>query len=67
MLKKKIILIFFILISLMNPSYASVKEKIINNLIGTDNLTFDFKQTISKKTEKGSCIIKYPKKNLLCL
>ena len=62
MLKKKIILIFFILISLINASYASVKEKIINNLIGTDNLIFDFKQTISKKTEKGNCIIKYPKK-----
>jgi len=37
MVRKKIILIFFILISLINPSYASVKEKIINNLIGTDN------------------------------
>ena len=63
---KKIILIFFFLLNIIQPLYASIKEKIINNLIKTDNLTFDFKQTIDKKTEEGSCIIEYPKK-IFCL
>ena len=63
---KKIILIFFFLLNIIQPLYASIKDKIINNLIKTDNLTFDFKQTIDKKTEEGSCIIEYPKK-IFCL
>ena len=49
---KKIILIFFFLFSLVKPLFASIEEKIINNLIKTENLTFDFKQTIGKKTEE---------------
>ena len=63
---KKIILIFFFLFSLVKPLFASIEEKIINNLIKTENLTFDFKQTIGKKTEEGHCIIEYPKK-IFCL
>ena len=59
---KKIILAIFFLLSLIEPLYASVKDQIINNLIKTNNLTFDFKQTIDKKTEEGNCIIEYPKK-----
>ena len=62
MSKKKIVLIFFTLINLINPLYASIKQEIINNLIKTDNLIFDFKQTISEKTENGNCTIEYPKK-----
>ena len=62
---KKIIAIclFF---SFFNPLQAALKEEIILNLKKTSNLTFDFKQTIDKKTEEGNCIIEYPKK-IYCL
>ena len=54
---------FFILFLLIhNPSYASIKEKIIENLKQTDNLSFKFKQTIDGKDETGNCVIEYPKK-----
>ena len=59
---KKIILIFFFLCNLINSLHASIEDKIINNLIKIDNLTFSFKQTIGKKTEEGNCTIEYPKK-----
>ena len=59
---KKIVLLFFFLFNLIKPLHASVEEKIINNLIKTENLTFNFKQTIDEKSEEGSCIIEYPKK-----
>ena len=59
---KKIVIVFFFLFNLTNQLYASTKDKIINNLIKTNNLSFNFKQTIGKKTEEGNCIIKYPKK-----
>ena len=63
------LIIFFILF--ISKTYASPKEKIINNFIKTNNLSFDFKQTIQKnheeygnieiKEETGNCIIEYPK------
>ena len=59
---KKIILSFFFLFNLIEPLYASIEDQIINNLIKTENLTFNFKQTIGKKTEEGNCTIEYPKK-----
>ena len=59
---KKIFLTFFFLLNIVEYSHASVKDKIINNLIKTENLTFEFKQTINEKTEEGNCIIEYPKK-----
>ena len=64
-MKKKIVVIclFF---SFFNPLQAALKEEIILNLKKTNNLTFDFKQTIDKKTEEGNCIIEYPKK-IYCL
>ena len=62
---KKILLIFFFLLNIIEYLHASEKDKIINNLIKTENLTFEFKQTINEKTEEGSCIIEYPKK-LFC-
>ena len=55
---KKIILIFFFLFILIKPLYASIEDKIIKNLIKTDNLTFNFKQTINEKTEEGKYIPK---------
>ena len=58
---KKIFTIFF-LFYLIAPLNAAVKDQIILNLKKTKNLTFNFKQTIGKKTEEGNCIIKYPKK-----
>ena len=65
LMKKKIIVIYFFL-SFFYPLEAALKDEIILNLKKTNNLTFDFKQTIDKKTEKGSCIIEYPKK-IYCL
>jgi len=59
---KKIILTFFFILNIVEPLFASVKDQIINNLIETNNLTFNFKQTINEKTEEGNCIIEYPKK-----
>ena len=58
---RKILLIFFI-INFNNFSFGSIKEKIINNLQNTDNLSFDFEQNINGKIERGNCIIEYPKK-----
>ena len=55
------ILIFFYPINI----FASSKELIINKLNETDNISFKFIQKIGKKTEKGDCIISYPKK-ILC-
>ena len=63
---KKIILIFFFIFNLTKLSHASIEEKIINNLLKTNNLTFNFKQTIGEKTEEGNCTIEYPKK-IFCL
>ena len=43
-------------------SFASVKNNIILNLKDIKNISFDFEQTINNKSEKGICIIQYPKK-----
>ena len=59
---QKIILIFFFILSFIKPLHSSNKEKIINNLLNINNIAFNFKQTIDEKTEKGNCIIEYPKK-----
>ena len=64
MTKKIIVICLFF--SFFNPLQAALKEEIILNLKKTNNLTFDFKQTINKKTEEGNCIIEYPKK-IYCL
>ena len=41
---------------------ANNKEKIIENLNNTENLSFEFEQNINGKIETGNCKIKYPKK-----
>ena len=41
---------------------ANIKDKIKLNLKKTNNMTFNFEQTIDDKTEKGKCILQYPKK-----
>ena len=53
-----ILLFFFITIK----SNAEIKEKIIQNLINTNNLDFKFEQNINGKIENGNCTIEYPKK-----
>ena len=59
MLKVIIILLFF---SFYLPGNSSPKDKIISQMKLTNNLNFNFKQTINDKSEDGKCIIEYPKK-----
>jgi outer membrane lipoprotein-sorting protein len=54
--------IIFIILNFYTPTFSSTKEKIISQMMLINILSFDFVQTIDKKNEKGSCIIKYPKK-----
>ena len=56
------VLILFFILNFDNFASASIKEKIILKLEQTNNISFNFKQTIGKKSEDGNCIIKYPKK-----
>tara|TARA_B100000745_G_scaffold83106_1_gene51944 strand:- start:72 stop:662 length:591 start_codon:yes stop_codon:yes gene_type:complete len=68
---KSSIYLIIIFIILTSKIFASPKEKIINNFITTNNLSFNFKQIIKKnhedfgnveiKKETGNCVIKYPK------
>ena len=57
----KILIIFFIL-SFYKPVFSFTKEDIISQMQLTNNLSFNFIQTINDKSENGKCIIKYPKK-----
>ena len=57
----KILIIFFIL-NFYNPVFSSSKEKVISQMQLTNNLSFNFTQTIDNNDENGKCIIKYPKK-----
>ena len=57
----KVLIIFFTL-SFFNSALSSIKEKIISQMRLTNNLSFDFIQTIDDKEESGKCVIKYPKK-----
>ena len=58
-------LIIFLMLNFYNPVLSSAKEKIISKMKVTDNLSFNFIQKISDKSENGKCIIKYNKK-LFC-
>ena len=58
---RKSILILFFLLSVTETS-ASIKNKIIQNLENTNNLTFNFEQNINDKIENGKCTLSYPKK-----
>jgi outer membrane lipoprotein-sorting protein len=57
----RILFIFFIL-NFYSPVYSLAKEEIISKMRLTNNLSFNFIQTIDNKNEDGKCIIKYPKK-----
>ncbi len=65
MISKLFIIFIFYFFFLINAQ-ASIKNIIINNLKKTKNLSFEFEQNINEKTEKGKCIIQYPKK-IYCL
>jgi outer membrane lipoprotein-sorting protein len=58
---KKFILFYF-LILFTTETKAQIKEKIIQNLLNTKNISFNFEQNINGKIEDGNCIIQYPKK-----
>ena len=58
----KKILVVFLIINFSNTASGSIKENIINNLVNTRNLNFNFEQNINDKTETGNCTIEYPKK-----
>ena len=57
----KVLIIFFIL-NFYNPAFSSAKERVISQMQLTNNLSFNFIQTIDNKNENGKCIIRYPKK-----
>ena len=57
----RVVTVFFIL-NFYNLAFSSSKEKIILKMKQTNNLSFNFIQTIDEKKENGSCVIKYPKK-----
>ena len=59
MLKVIIILLFF---NFYLPANSLPKDKIISQMQLTNNLSFNFIQTIGDKSENGKCIIQYPKK-----
>ena len=58
---KKFIIIFFLII-FTTETKAKIKEKIIQNLLNTNNISFNFEQNINGRIENGNCIIQYPKK-----
>ena len=56
------VLIIFLILSFYSPVFSSTKEKIISQMQLTNNLSFNFIQTINSKNENGKCVIEYPKK-----
>ena len=59
-MKNNLIILIF-LFSIVDAS-ASIKEKIIQNLKTTKNLTFKFEQNVSGKIENGHCSLLFPQK-----
>tara|TARA_Y100000591_G_scaffold317235_1_gene326707 strand:+ start:311 stop:862 length:552 start_codon:yes stop_codon:yes gene_type:complete len=58
---KKILLIY-LFIGINSYALGSIKDNVINKLIKTKNLSFNFEQNINGKIDKGNCIVEYPKK-----
>ena len=52
--------IFFLYQLFISICLADLQKDIIDKLTATKTLTFDFKQKISDKEERGNCFIKYP-------
>ena len=59
-MNKYFIILFLILLN--NKTAADIKENVIQNLINTKNISFNFEQNINGKIENGNCIVQYPKK-----
>ena len=55
-------LIFLFLLFSITEASAKIKERIIQNLEATNNMTFNFEQNVNGKTENGHCAISYPQK-----
>ena len=55
-------LIIFVIFNIYSLAFSSEKNQIIFKIKNTNNLSFNFIQTIDEKKENGKCIIKYPKK-----
>ena len=62
MIKKKLFLFHIIFIYLLyaTVAFADLRKNLINELISTKTLSFNFKQKIAEKEEIGNCFIKYP-------
>ena len=62
MIKKKLFLFYIIFIYLLSATvtFADLRENLVNKLISTKTLSFNFKQKIAAKEEMGNCFIKYP-------
>ena len=58
---KKIFFFLIVFTLSSQKSFSSPKEKIINNFIKINNISFEFQQRIDDKIEVGKCYIKYPK------
>ena len=56
------IIIILLLLNFYVPAKSSPKDKVISQMKITNNLSFNFVQTIGDKNEDGKCIIEYPKK-----
>ena len=59
-MKKSLLIVFLILLT--NKATAEINENIIQYLINTNNVSFNFEQNINGNIENGDCIIQYPKK-----
>lgn len=54
--------LLFIILNFYSPALTSIKQDIISKMQTTNNLSFNFTQTIADKNENGECVIQYPKK-----
>ncbi len=58
----KNIFFFLIFFFVIHETSASQKDNIINKLLNTNSLVFDFNQKIDGRINEGSCQLLYPKK-----
>tara|TARA_B110000008_G_C16860416_1_gene520490 strand:- start:482 stop:1036 length:555 start_codon:yes stop_codon:yes gene_type:complete len=58
----KILTIIILILNFSINAHATLKEELIQNLKNINNMSFDFKQNINEKNEKGNCVVQYPKK-----
>ena len=58
--------LFFLILTFSNKVYADIKNKIINKIIDTNSIEFDFTQSTNNNIEDGSCILLFVGK-LKCL